>query len=121
MKSERVDTVWRIFFENISKKLKLKSRKSFQINLKKATFTRLHIELFFTFSKMRQSISTITVILSFMIIFVARTFWVELHLNVVLKDLQVVGSNFFFFKFVDIKHRKIFTMIALLRGRYLTF
>ena len=44
------------------------------------------------------SISTLPVISSFMIFCVARTFWVERHLDVVLKVLQVVGSKFIFYK-----------------------
>ena len=46
------------------------------------------------FSKMRHSILTLPVILSFMKFCVARTFWVERHLDVVLQVLQVVGSKF---------------------------
>ena len=47
---------------------------------------------------MRHSILTLPVILSFMKFCVARTFWVECHLDVVLEVLQVVGSKFLFYK-----------------------
>ena len=56
-------------------------------------------DFFAIFSKMRPSISTLSVILSFMKICVARTFLVERHLDVVLEVLQVVqGSKFLFYK-----------------------
>ena len=47
---------------------------------------------------MRHSIPTLPVILSFMKFCVARTFWVERHLDVVLQVLQVVGLKFLFYK-----------------------
>ena len=55
--------------------------------------------------KMRHSILTLLVILSFMKFCVDQTFWVECQLDVVLEVLQVVGSKFT--KLVDIYHRKI--------------
>ena len=47
---------------------------------------------------MRHSKSTLPVISSFMKFCVARTFWVEQNLDVVLEVLQVVGSKNFFYK-----------------------
>ena len=49
------------------------------------------------FKKMCHSISTLPVILSFMKFCVARTFWVERHLDFVLEVLQMVGSKFLCF------------------------
>ena len=59
------------------------------------------LNFFAIFLKMRLTILTLSVILSFMKFCVARTFWVERHLDVVLEVLQVVGS-----KLVGIYHRK---------------
>ena len=61
-------------------------------------------------SKMRQYKSTLPVISSFKKFCVARTFWVERHLDVVLEVLQVVGSKKCM-KLVDIYQIR---MVALL-------
>ena len=58
-----------------------------------------------------------SVILSFMKYCVDQTLWVEHHLDVVLKVLQVVWSKFIFTKLLDTYHWKIrwkIRMIALL-------
>ena len=44
-------------------------------------------------TRMRQYILTLPVISSFMKFCVARTSWIELHLDAVLAVLQVVGSK----------------------------
>ena len=53
---------------------------------------------FAIFSKMRQSISTLPVILSLMQFCVAQPFWVERHLDVDLEVLLVVKSKFLLYK-----------------------
>ena len=74
---------------------------------------------------MLQSISTLPIISSFMKFCLARTFWVELHLGVILEVLQMVGSKFIFYKTCRYLPIGRFTekirMIKLLRRRYLTF
>ena len=130
----RVDIVWHIFAKT-AKKLKLtqdrtqKSRfvESFQINKPKTTFfcsCDFIFNFFAIFSKMRHSISTLPVILSFMKFCVARTFWVERHLDVVLEVLQV-GSKFLFYKTcrdlpLEDSLKKLWWLLKKW-GRYLTF
>ena len=68
-------------------------------------------------SKMRQYISTLPVILSFMKFCVARTCFVERHLDDVLEVLQLVGSKKIL-KLVDLfsigRFTKKIRMVALL-------
>ena len=72
-------------------------------------------------SKMRQCISTLPIISSFMKFCVSRTFCVERHLEVVLEVLQVVGSKFLFFKLVENYHWKTHWKKYDDCGRYFTF
>ena len=78
-------------------------------------------------SKMRQYIYTLSVISSFIKFCVARTFFVERHLDAVLERLQVVESKFLYF---FIKNLEIFTkerfnkkisMVALLMTEIFNF
>ena len=80
------------------KNLNWKFFEHFQGNLPKTMFFRSCDFIFnfiALFSKMRRSILTLPVILSFMTFFVAGTFLVELHLDDVIEVLLVVGLSFF--------------------------
>ena len=91
---KRVHTLWGIM-EKIAKNVKFKSQEpknaqSFSVMYQKRCFSgpvTLFLYFFILFSEMRQSISTLPVILSFMNFCVARTFLVELHLDDVFEVL----------------------------------
>ena len=77
------------------------------------------LAFFAIFSKMRPNKSVY--ILSLMKFWVARTFWVERHLDVVLEVFQVVGSKFLFYKTYRYLLTEKITMIALLMREILNF
>ena len=78
-------------------------------------------------SKMRQYISTLPVVLSFMKFCVARTCFCQTYLDVVLEFLQVhrwLDQDYFLMKLVDIYYRKIrlkIRMVALLMTEIFNF
>ena len=95
------------FFEKLlkSKNWSHRTQKSPNIWIFSDKFTKNNVfwsnDLFFyffsIFSKMCQSILTLQVISCFMWFCIAQTFWVELHLDVVLEVLKVAGSKFLFY------------------------
>ena len=96
-------TIGRFTEKKKSHRTQKSTKESVQLNLPKTTFSG-PVTFFPLFLKMCHSILTVPVIFFFMKLYVARTFFVELHLGEV---LVVVGSKLFFYKLVDKYHRNI--------------